>query len=31
VRVFQHDDGHVGDGVHHQAANFHFHFHRASL
>src|ERR1035438_6420277 len=26
--VLQDHDGHVGDGVHHQAANFHFDFHK---
>ena len=24
--VFEHDDGHVGDGVHHEAANLHLDF-----
>ena len=27
LHVFQHDNGHVGYGVHHQATDFHFHFH----
>src|SRR5690349_7692159 len=27
LHVLEHDNGHVGHGVHHQAADFHFHFH----
>src|SRR5260370_614408 len=28
LHVLEHHDGHVRDGIHHQAADLHFHFHR---
>ena len=31
IQILQHHDWHVGDGIHHQSADFHFDFHTAPL
>src|SRR6476646_9367633 len=30
LHILQYHDGHVGHGIHHQAADFHLHFHMTS-
>src|SRR5580765_5452073 len=30
LHILEYDDGHIGYGIHHQAADFHLHFHLTS-